>query len=132
MAGKSNASNLSFISNECPDISHYWLLGDSGSVSVKGIFINRNGKQTGAAVSTSVPTGDTINNPAQLATTIPLDAIGFIGNTTGGLRFALYGANDVTTAGGATTVASDFKANFGSYPLLAAGNALNFGSVAVV
>ena len=132
MAGKSNASNLSFISNECPDISHYWLLGDSGSVTVKGIFINRFGKQTGAAITTSVPTGDTVNNPVQLATAIPADAVGFIGNTTGGLRFGLYGANDVTAVGGATTVASDFKANFASYPLLAAGNALSFGSVAVV
>ena len=132
MAGKSNASNLSFISNECPDISHYWLLGDSGSVTVKGIFINRFGKQTGAAVSTTVPVGDTVNSPVQLATAIPTDAVGFIGNTSGGLRFGLYSANDVTTVGGATTVASDFKANFASYPWLSAANALSFGSVAVV
>ncbi len=132
MAGKSNASNITFVSNECPDIIHYWLLGDSSSVIIKGIFINRFGKQTGAAVSTTIPAGDTINNPVQLATNIPADAVGFIGNTTGGVRFGLYGANDVTVVGGATTVASDFKANFASYPLLAAGNGLSFGSVAVV
>ena len=131
MAGKSYASNLSFISNECPDIVHYWLLGDSGSVTVKGIFINRFGKQTGAAISTTVPAGDTVNNPVQLSTSIPAGAVGFIGNTSGGLRFGLYGLNEVTAVGG-PTVASDFKANFASYPLLAAGNGLSFGSVAVV
>ena len=132
MAGKSNASTLSFISNECPDIAHYWLLGDSGSVTVKGIFINRFGKQTGPAVSTTVPLADTVNNPVQISTTIPSDAVGFIGNTSGGLRIGIFGANDVTTPGGSTTLASDFKANFASYPLLAAAMALCFGSVAVV
>ena len=129
---KSNASTLSFISNECPDIVHYWLLGDSGSVTLKGIFINRSGKQTGAAISTTIPTGDTVNSPVQIATAIPTEAVGFIGNTTGGVRFALYSPSDVTTPNGATTIAADFKANFAAYPLLAAGNALNFGSVAVV
>ena len=122
---KSNASNLSFISNECPDIVHYWFLGDSGSVTLKGIFINRFGKQTGAAIATTIPVGDTVNNPVQISTSIPADAVGFIGNTTGGVRFGLYAA-------GEPTIPADFKANFASYPLLAAGNALNFGSVAVV
>ena len=129
---KSNASNISFISNECPDIVHYWLLGDAGAVTVRGIFINRTGKQTGAAITTTAPVGDTVNNPVQIAAAIPADAVGFIGNTTGGLRFALYGAADFTDATNTSTVASDFKANFAKYPLLAAGNALNFGSVAVV
>ncbi|MEI8282396.1 MAG: hypothetical protein WCG75_08325 [Armatimonadota bacterium] len=132
MAGKSNASNLSFVSNECPDILHYWLLGDTGSVTLKGIFINRYGKQTGAAISTTVPVGDTVNNPVQISTSIPADAVGFIGNTSGGLRFGLFVAGEMTVAGGSTTITSDFKANFGSYPFVAAGNALNFGSVAVV
>ena len=110
---KSNASTLSFISNECPDIVHYWLLGDSGSVTLRGIFINRAGKQTGAAISTTVPVGDTVNNPVQISTAIPTEAVGFIGNTTGNLRFGLYSASEFTTVGGSTMIASDFKANYG-------------------
>jgi hypothetical protein len=129
---KSNASNIIFVSNECPDIAHYWLLGDAGSVTVKGIFINRFGKQTGAAISTTAPFGDTINNPVQIAVAIPGDAVGFIGNTSGNLRMALYSVNDFTDASNAVTVASDFKANFAKYPLVATGNSLTFGSVAVV
>lgn len=122
---KSPISQIVYTSNECPDIVHYWLLGDSSSVTVKGIFINKSGKQTGVAVSTTVPVGDTVNNPVQLATAIPTDAVGFIGNTSASLRFGLYSTLD-------TTEATDFKANYAKYPLLEAGNALNFGSVAVV
>jgi hypothetical protein len=129
---KSPISQIVYTSNECPDILHYWLLGDSSSVTVKGIFINRSGKQTGAAVSTTVPIGDTVNNPVQIATAIPADAVGFVGNTSASLRFALYAIGDTTDSSGSTTVASDFKANYAKYPLLEAGNALNFGSVAVV
>jgi hypothetical protein len=116
-----------YISNECPRIDAYWLLGDAGSVTIKGFFVRRDGKQTGVAISTTVPIGDTVNNPVQIAATIPEDAVGFIGNTSGGLRMGLNLGATTDTA-----LFNDLKANYGNYPLIAAGNALNFGSVAVV
>lgn len=115
-----------YISNECPRIDAYWLLGDASSVTVKGIFVRRDGKQTGIAISTTVPIGDATNNPVQLGA-IPEDAVGFIGNTSGGLRMGLNLGPVVDTA-----LFNDLKANFANYPLVAAGSALNFGSVAVV
>lgn len=115
-----------YISNECPRIDAYWLLGDASSVTVKGIFVRRDGKQTGIAISTTVPIGDGTINPVQLGA-IPEDAVGFIGNTSGGLRMGLNLGPVVDTA-----LFNDLKANFANYPLVTAGNALNFGSVAVV
>jgi hypothetical protein len=116
-----------YISNECPRVDAYWLLGDAGSVTIKGFFVRRDGRQTGLSVSTTVPVGDTSNNPVQIASTFPEDAVGFIGNTSGGLRMGL---NMGATADAA--LFNDLKANSANYPLIAGGNALNFGSVAVV
>ena len=122
---KGSTSQTVNVTNEIANLEFNWFLGDAGSVTIKGIFINKYGQQTGVAISTTILIGNASNPPQQISTSIPSDAIGFIGNTSGGLRMAIY-------ASGATALVSDFTNNYGNYPLLAAGNALNFGSVAVV
>ena len=122
---KASTSMTANISNEIAPIEYNWFLGDAGSVTVKGIFVNKYGIQTGVAISTTILVGNASNPPQQLATSIPSDAVGFIGNTSGGLRQAIY-------ASGTTALVTDFTANYASYPLIASGNALNFGAVAVV
>lgn len=118
---------LGYISNEIPRLDAYYFLGDAGAVTLKGIYIRGDGKQTGIAVSTSIPLADAVNNPVQVGTSIPTDAIGFIGNLSGAVRMGLnLGATSDTA------LFNDLKANYANYPLVAAGNALNFGSVAVV
>lgn len=118
---------IGYISNEIPRLDAYYFLGDAGAVTLKGIYIRGDGKQTGIAVSTSILIGDTVNNPVQVGTSIPADAVGFIGNLSGAVRMGLNlgSTNDAT-------LFADLKANYANYPLVAAGNALNFGSVAVI
>lgn len=130
--GDLNPQIVNHVSGKCPNIVNYWMLGDAGSVTVKGIFVTREGRQTGAGVSQTILIGNGSNPPQQIWTTIPVDAVGFVGNTSGAVRMALYKTGDVTVPGGATLVLTDFTANFANYPLIATGNALNFGSVATV
>ena len=124
---KSRTASAVSVSAEVPAIEWYYLLGDAGAVTAKGYFVRSDGKQTGASVNTAIPLADGVNNPVQLATSIPTDAVGFIGNLSGGVRWGLnYGAtNDAA-------LFADLKANYANYPLVAAGNSLSFGAVAVV
>lgn len=135
---ESSLGVIGHVSGKCPAIQSYWLLGDAGAVTLKGIFVCKDGRQVGPAVNTSIPLGDGTNNPVQIATSFPAvsDAqrvpVGFIGNLSGAARVAIYDATDSTTASGASAVSADFKSNYANYPLLAAGNGIVFGSVAVV
>lgn len=112
------------ISANCTDINYYKLIGNTGATTIKGIFLTRQGRQTGVAVSTTINAAG--GAPVSLATTIPAGAVGFIGNLAGSVKMALYDAVDDTA------LASDFQTNYANYPTIAAGDAIQFGSVAVV
>ena len=122
---KGSVSQVVGATNEIAPLEYNWFLGDAGSVTVKGIFIDKYGKQTGVAISTTVLIGNASNPPQQITTAIPADAVGFIGNTSGALRQAIYAA-------GTSALVTDFTNNYANYPLIASGNALNFGAIAVI
>ena len=124
MIKNSKPSILSLIASQRPEMARYLLLGDRGSVTVKGIFINRFGRQTGAEISTTVPHADTVNDPVHLSPQIPSDAVGFVGYASGGLRLGLFDGDD-----GSVASESDFKANYELYPYLSATTVLCFGAV---
>lgn len=112
------------VSANCTDINLYKLIGDTSATTIKGIFLTRQGKQTGNAVSTTINAAG--GAPVSLATTIPAGAVGFIGDLAGPVKMAMYDAVDDTS------LASDFTTNYANYPTIAAADAVQFGSVAVV
>jgi len=117
---------IGHISADCPDINHYKLLGNGGAATLTGFFVTRSGRQTGIAISRTIPVGNGSNDPVTIGATIPADAVGFIGNLSSAVKWSLYDATDDTA------IAADFKANYANYPNLGAADSLRFGAVAVI
>lgn len=138
------AAGISYISAECPDVRNYYMLGDAGAVTLTGVMLNGAGDQKWISVSLTIPVKSaTITSPVNLGTLIAAfllaasasnqsldDFCGFVGNLTGGIRWTSIDPRQTSAA--LTILSNDFRDNPDRYPLLAAGNSLRFGSVAVV
>lgn len=119
MAHKKGTTGTTFVGNECPSLRQILLVGKSGATTLKGIYINQYGDQTGVAVSIAISaTTPTVIHDGN---TQPADACGFIGNLAGD---CYYGLGALTAAN-----VTDMTSNPTNYPILAAANGLRFGSV---
>lgn len=105
MPQPSPSSGVVDVAAECADVSAFWFLGSAGTVTATGFFVDRQGRRTGAAFSTSVPLANGSNDPVRLAA-VPDDAVGAIARFSGPVLFDL--AKDAFGA--------DFKTNYARYP----------------
>ncbi len=112
MPNKSNHANLVTLEAEVASVDCWWFLGVSGAVTATGFFVNRQGLRTGNAFSTSIAQGNGTNDPVQLSTSIPSDAVGAVVRFNGDVYFDVSGGSAFST---------DFESNYARYPRYGAG-----------
>ncbi|MCW5941702.1 MAG: hypothetical protein KIS66_05695 [Fimbriimonadaceae bacterium] len=118
MPQPSPSSGVVDVAAECADVAAYWFLGAAGTATATGFFVDRQGRRTGVAFSTSVPQANGSNDPVRLGT-IPDDAVGAIVRFTGAVLF------DITK----DALAADFKTNYARYPQYPASTNVAVGRV---
>jgi hypothetical protein len=108
-------------------LASYRFLGDTGAVTIVGFYVDILGKQVTAsvAITLSIPVQNATVTDSVVLTAPPAGAVGFIGNTTGALRYQIADSADAPAI-------ADFKANPSRYPVMPAGNSVIIGKVAVV
>ncbi len=115
---------LTNVGGKIAQIENYRFLGVAGSVTVKGIFVDLIGNQTGVSVSTTITIGDASHDPQKLAATIPSDAAGFRGTSSAALYQCFCPDSDATTI-------ADFKANYANYEVVPASSPFLKGSLSL-
>lgn len=86
------------------------FLSPSGTLTLKGYYVDWLGYQTGVSFSLSIPVGNGSNDPVgfETALAMPADAVGVVG--------ILSGDAYITYCGTKTAELADFKANYANYP----------------
>jgi len=98
-------SELVDVTAKVPPVSGYVFLGAAAGQTIKGIFVDSNGKRVGPSFSLSINEANGTNVAVALSTNIPADASGAI------VRFSGTTYVDLMPES-----SDDFKANYANYP----------------
>jgi hypothetical protein len=102
-----------------PPLASYRFLSTSGTLTIKGYFVNEHGNQTGSSFSGTVNTTEAETWEDVSGATLPTDAVGFRGSFSVAAYYSLLPGSE-----------TDFEANPTNYPQIPAGNDIRIGRVA--
>lgn len=109
------------------DIRRYIMLGDTGTATINGMFVNEKGFRTGVVWSTTITTATAKTWQDVYGADIPKDAVGVVFDSDASISFDIVPTNiDINNAG----VRALFVTDKAKYPTILSGSAICIGSVA--